>query len=178
MRVALLQDHRGHIETLAAWHHGQWASLFEDWTLASASEELADHATRRSLPTTLVLLEGETLLGSVSLVFEDAPELDDFGSPWLASLYVVPEARGRGLGARLVQAAVAHAAGQGVERLYLFTPEHAAFYRQLGWRLIARSRANGTPVDVMMITVAAGKSGSESLFIAADWLQPDPRSKK
>lgn len=158
-RIEPLRAHSSHVGTLAGWHHAEWGHLFEDWTLATAAAELADHASRDGMPTTLVLLEGEQLLGSVSLVFEDAPELDDFGSPWLASLYVVPPARGRGLGAQLVHAAIAHAAGQGIARLFLFTPRHAGFYERLGWRRIARSQANGTPVDVMAFTVAERQGG-------------------
>jgi GNAT superfamily N-acetyltransferase len=151
MRIEFLDQHPGLVPTLAAWHHAQWGDLYDHWTLEVAHAELADHALRRSLPTTLVLLEGETLLGSVSLVLEDAPELCDQGSPWLASLYVLPEARGRGMGARLVRAAVATAAEQGVTELFLFTPEHAGFYERLGWRHLVRTALKGTPVDLMQI---------------------------
>jgi len=57
-----------------------------------------------------VLLDGDELLGSVSVVMEDAPELQSYGSPWLASLFVVEDARGQGLGQALVEAAVELAA--------------------------------------------------------------------
>lgn len=136
---------------LAAWHHAQWAHLYDDWTLEVATRELEEHASRDAIPTTLLLFDGEDLLGSVSVVTEDAPALQFIGSPWLASLYVVPEARGRGLGKLLVQAAVRLAADNGVPRLLLFTPEHAGFYRSLGWREFRRAELLGTPVDVMAI---------------------------
>ena len=151
MRIEFLDQHPGLVPTLAAWHHAQWGDLYDHWTLDVARAELEDHAQRRTLPTTLVLLEGESLLGSVSLVLEDAPELCEHGSPWLASLYVVPEARGRGLGARLVREAVAKAAEQGIDELFLFTPEHAAFYEHLGWRRLVRTTLKGTAVDLMQI---------------------------
>ena len=151
MRIEFLDLHREHVATLAAWHHAQWGYLYESWTLADALAELSSHARQRTLPTTLVLIDGSRLLGSVSLVLEDAPELCNEGSPWLASLYVVPEARGRGYGAQLVNAAVALAAQQGISALFLFTPEHADFYRRLGWRVIARTALKGTPVDLMEI---------------------------
>lgn len=151
MRIEFLDQHPGLVPLLAQWHHAQWGHLYSHWTFEVALAELEDQSRRRSLPTTLVLLEGETLFGSVSLVLEDAPELSEHGSPWLASLYVVPEARGRGLGAMLVRAAVATAAGQGVQELFLFTPEHAAFYERLGWRRLARTALKGTPVDLMQI---------------------------
>jgi GNAT superfamily N-acetyltransferase len=158
MRLDFLDRHPRRVPTLAGWHHAQWGHLYSHWTLEVATAELADHATRRGLPTTLVLLDGDELLGSVSLVLEDAPELCAHGSPWLASLFVRPERRGEGHGVRLARAAVAHAAGLGVEELFLFTPEHAGFYQRLGWRPLARTALLGTPVDLMTIsptTVAA-----------------------
>lgn len=151
MRIEPLADHPARVATLAAWHHAQWSHLFDDWSLQIATDELRDHASRRDLPTTLVLIEGDELLGSVSLVLEDAPDLQHLGSPWLASLYVRPEVRGRGLGKALVRAAERLAAGQGVARLHLFTPEHADFYRQLGWSAFARAELRGTTVEVMAI---------------------------
>lgn len=150
--IAFLADHPQHAGTLAGWHHAQWGGLYRDWSRDDAAAELHDHATRRTRPTTLVLLDDEDdgeLLGSVSLVDEDAPELRDTGDAWLASLYVVPQRRGEGLGAGLVRALVAHAAALGIPRLWLFTPEHAGFYARLGWRALGPFALHGTPVQVM-----------------------------
>lgn len=152
MRLDFLDRHPRLVPTLAGWHHAQWGHLYSHWTLEVATAELADHATRRDLPTTLVLLDGDEVVGSVSLVLEDAPELCEHGSPWLASLYVRPESRGHGHGARLVRAAVAHAATLGVDELFLFTPEHVDFYARLGWRPLVRTALLGTPVDLMTIS--------------------------
>jgi len=154
MQIEFLDRHAGLAPTLAGWHHAQWGHLYDHWTLEVATAELRDHATRRTLPTTLVAVEAGAPLGSVSLVLEDAPELCEHGSPWLASLYVRPQARGRGLGTSLVRAAVAHAATLGVDELFLFTPEHADFYARLGWRPLARTALLGTPVDLMAIVPA------------------------
>lgn len=82
MRIDRIGRHPRHIPALAAWHHAEWGALYDDWTLAAAASELADHATRTSLPTTLLLVDGQDLLGSVSLLIEDAPALQDRGSPW------------------------------------------------------------------------------------------------
>ena len=154
MRIDFIDQHRDQIATLAAWHHEQWGHRYDHWSLEVARSELEDHATRRGLPTTLVLLDGEALRGSVSVVLEDAPELREQGSPWLASLYVVPEARGRGLGKQLVSAAVDLAAREGARQLLLFTPDRADFYRHLGWCLVTRTALKGTAVDLMEIKTA------------------------
>ena len=156
MRIEPIVQHRDRIATLAAWHHAQWGHLYSHWTYEVAFAELREQASReQGLPTTLLALDGEELLGSVSLVFEDAPELQEHGSPWLASLYVKPEARGRGIGAALVRAALARAAEEDVEELFLFTPEHRDFYARLGWRPLARTALKGTAVDLMCIAPRA-----------------------
>jgi predicted N-acetyltransferase YhbS len=161
MRIEPIALHRGQLATLAAWHHAQWGHLYSHWTYDACLAELAEHAeTSSGLPTTLLALDGEELLGSVSLVFEDAPELQEHGSPWLASLYVKPEARGRGIGARLARAAVERAREEGVGELFLFTPEHKDFYARLGWREIARTALKGTAVDLMCIAPAAARSAA------------------
>ena len=156
MRIEPIAAHRAHVATLATWHHAHWGHLYSHWTRAVCLAELEEHAGRADgLPTTLLALEGDELLGSVSLVFEDAPELQEHGSPWLASLYVKPDARGRGLGAQLARAAVARAAAEGVPELFLFTPEHKDFYARLGWRPLARTALKGTAVDLMCIAPPA-----------------------
>jgi len=140
-----------HLRTLARWHHAEWAALYAGWSEDDAFAELQAHAAHQGvLPTTLVALaEDGALLGSVSLLVEDSPELVAFPGPWLANLYVVPEARGRGLGESLVRALVAKAESAGIPRLRLFTPRHRAFYERLGWRFEASARVGGGTVDVL-----------------------------
>lgn len=82
-------------------------------------------ASRRSFPTTLIAFDNHRLLGSASLVEEDLPETELLEgvslSPWLANVFVVPEARGRGVGRVLVEEAAKQADDLGIEILYLFT---------------------------------------------------------
>lgn len=154
MRVEAIGRHPTCIEPLARLHHAEWGALYDDWTLEAAIAELHDHATRTSLPTTLLLMEDDHALGSVSLLIEDAPALQDRGSPWLGSLFVMPDARGRGGGRILVDAAVAHAAREGVALLRLFTLWHEDFYASLGWQVEERTSLHGTPVVIMSIQPA------------------------
>lgn len=160
MRIEYLADHPQHALTLARWHHREWGALMPDWTRDDAERELVGHATRRDIPTTLVLLgDDQALVGSVSVLDEDASEFRDL-SPWLASLYVAPPARGRGLGAQLVHAAVDHARSMGVPRLYLFTPEHAAFYARLGWSVLGTRMLGEREVTLMAIDLHPAEPGS------------------
>lgn len=149
VQIRFLADVPEHVDQLADWHHAQWQYLYAGWTREIARAELLDHTKRKTLPTTLVLLENDELLGSVSLLAEDASELSDVGSPWLGSLYVKPDQRGKGYGALLVKAMMQHANTIAVDEMFLFTPEHKAFYRQLGWKELHQTHLNGEHVDVM-----------------------------
>lgn len=153
MEIGYLADHMRWAPRIARWHHRAWGGLLRDWTCEQALAELRGHTGRTSIPTTLVAFDGGEPLGSVSLVPEDAPELADL-TPWLASLYVAPAHRGRGIGRVLVRRAVAEAARLGVVRLHLYTPHHEAFYRTLGWRPMARFKLGRTEVSVLWIAPA------------------------
>lgn len=148
MHIGYLADHLQWAPTLARWHHLEWGAILPTWSLADALMELEGHTGRCMIPTTLVALENDSLLGSVSLVEEDAPELID-ATPWLASLYVAPWRRGEGIGRALVQRAVAEAARLGVRRLHLYTPHHEGYYLALGWHLLGRVRLVRSEVSVL-----------------------------
>jgi predicted N-acetyltransferase YhbS len=148
VRIVPLAQHLELADTLARWHHAEWSHLYTDWTFERCLGELRAQADAERLPTTLLALEGDTLLGSVSLVLDDLPGRDEL-SPWLASLYVPPEHRNRGVGGALVEAAVAEARRLGVERLHLFTPGHEAYYAGRGWRVLERTTTAGQPIVIM-----------------------------
>ena len=93
---------------LARLHALEWQHLYRRWNEKKALEEFGAQKTDGNRPATLVLREGERLVGSVSVVDNDCEVRTDL-DPWLASLYVMPGQRGRGHGSRLVAAALAFA---------------------------------------------------------------------
>lgn len=151
--VDWLGNHPAHVDTLADWHVRAFAQWVNGWQIEQAAAELRTHTARRHFPTTLVALSDGELLGSVSLLADDPPAPRQY-APWLASLYVRPEARRRGVGALLVRAAVDEAIRLGIPELHLWTPAHAAFYRALGWHSLGKQRFGGVPATLMRIDCA------------------------
>ncbi len=54
-------------------------------------------------------------------------------------------------GSVLVRRVMQHARGNGVKRLYLYTPDQAQLYAKLGWQIHSEEPYNGTPVTIMSI---------------------------
>jgi N-acetylglutamate synthase-like GNAT family acetyltransferase len=106
---------------------------------------------------TVVALSDETLLGSASLIAHDMDTRMDL-SPWLASVYVTPAYRDRGLGSTLVRRIASEAATLGFERLYLFTPDRERFYARLGWTVLERTVYRGYDQVVMVLRTTSGQS--------------------
>jgi predicted N-acetyltransferase YhbS len=150
-----LNDWPQAIDILAEAHLAEWRELYPEDTVASFAEDLARSLGTDPLPSTWVLLAGSAVIGSVSLIEQDLdsrPEL----TPWLANLWVHRAWRGRGLGKQLVLHACEQGRLRGLERLYLYTPEHAAFYLALGWETLAVSSKNGVTITLMSCLLRRG----------------------
>jgi GNAT superfamily N-acetyltransferase len=143
-----LREHQHHIPQLALWHHGQWAALNPGETLDGRRKRLEGHARNADLPMTWLALDGGVLLGSASLVQSDMEIRPELG-PWLASVFVDPEQRGRHIGSLLVEHVAQEARARGFAELYLFTPDRQKFYERLGWRHREAVRYHETLVSLM-----------------------------
>jgi predicted N-acetyltransferase YhbS len=146
--VEYLAAHPEAIARLAGWHHAEWGYLHPVGTVAEVADELRRHLRRGAVPTTFVAHVAAELAGSASLVAQDLPERPDLG-PWLASLYVAPQHRRKGIGTALAARVVEEAASLGVPTLYLFTFDREGYYARRGWRRLEGATCQGHPVTVM-----------------------------
>lgn len=155
MQIAPLCDHPQHLGGVAQAHLQAFGGLLPDWTLEQALAELAAHDADGVIPTTWLALEGEDWVGSVSLLANDDGRLDQY-TPWLASLYVRPQARASGTGAALVNHCVQAAAALGVPRLHLYCQDALVpYYTRLGWTPCDR-----LPLGPLHVVVMAIEPGS------------------
>jgi len=149
-RVAYLADHRKYIPRLARWAYDQWREFLSspERGIDQVLDSLRARLNHDRLPLTLVLLDGDTLLGAVSLKIYDMEDRADL-SPWLAGLFVNPDFRGRGYGGMLVGACEEKAVELGMSALHLFTPDAEEYYLPLGWSVMERPAYRGRMVSIM-----------------------------
>ncbi|WP_331639694.1 GNAT family N-acetyltransferase [Cerasibacillus sp.] len=90
---------------------------------------------RHAFPITVIALENGECLGTVS-IFENDLKIRETYKPWLASLYVKPVHRGKGVGQKLVDKTIDIVKELGFRMLYLRTEDASDYYRKRGWTYV------------------------------------------
>ena len=110
-----------------------WRAFGADALPRAFFASIVEHSqTPGALPITFVAVEGERLLGTVGLWRCDLISRQDL-YPWMAALYVAPEARGQGLAGKLQQHVIGYARAQGYTELFLYSACRD-FYERFGWQ--------------------------------------------
>jgi len=112
------------------------------------------------LATTLVARQKGQVVGSVALELYGEAAL-------LRSVAVAPELRGRGLGQRLTNSALALARQAGVRRLYLLTESAADYFARQGFTPIPRGEVEGAVQKSVEFTSACPQSAQAMMLALA-----------
>ena len=150
MQITYLANHPNHTPTLAEWHQAQWGYLRPSSTVTWRAQRLATRANYREIPTTFIAIDGDTLLGSASLIENDLSSHPHL-TPWLSSVYVAGEYRKRGVGSALVLRVMAEARALGMAKLYLVTEDAQPLYAGLGWVEIEEVQQSATVTLSVMV---------------------------
>ncbi len=150
--IHYLFEHPQYIPTLARWFQNEWANVNPEATYESRIQDLSSRTHESQLPLTIIATRGNDLLGTYSLDLDDMHTRSHL-SPWLASVYVNPKFRRDGVGSFLVKDATIRAKHLGIQKLYLYTPDQAAWYAKMGWRELERVEYHGTVVTVMSMNI-------------------------
>lgn len=143
------------VPQVAAW---LWGAFWRD-SGSSLEETLAVVAAPQAITgpqQSFVLLDDGLPAGTASLAaadLEERPGLTPWLARWLAGVFVRPEARGQGHGARLVRAVEAAARAAGAPQLWLYTGGDGALYRRLGWVVQERVAQGAGSVLLMRRTL-------------------------
>jgi predicted N-acetyltransferase YhbS len=148
-----LLDHMHHLPTVAAWQHAEFGYLSPGGSVEQRAERLQGASDKARLPIALVAISDGTLVGSATVAATTLTH--KHLTPWLSSVFVPPQHRGKGIASRLSLAAITEAGRLGFEKMYLLTPKNESLYARLGWETFEHAAINGTPVCLMARAVRA-----------------------
>ena len=104
--------------------------------LGTISGRLRANMTATPVPFALIAHDGAAFLGTASVIASDLAERPQL-TPWVAAVWVEPDARQRGVGGALVNRATKDCFDLGFDRAYLCArPLRTTYYERLGWTSI------------------------------------------
>jgi GNAT superfamily N-acetyltransferase len=151
--IDYLANHPELADELARFSWVEWQPIYEErgQTFNDALRSYRDRTKIDSLPLALIAFGGDDqLVGAVSLKAQDLdirPQI----TPWLASLFVVPAWRRKGVGSLLIQRILGEARRLHLPKLFLWTSSAEALYLKLGWQQVERTDYCGSRIVVMQI---------------------------
>ena len=148
MKIVNLKTRPTCINVVAQWHFFEWGELYPGSCEEDFRVDLQASLYSDAVPQTWVLAGNEQVCGTVSILGQDLPSHPEL-SPWLANVFVAPPFRGQSYGRQLVEVAMSFARQKRLGPLFLYTPNQAAFYHQLGWEPLLEEDYQGRKIALM-----------------------------
>jgi N-acetylglutamate synthase-like GNAT family acetyltransferase len=148
IEIHYLADRPEYLPQLAQWLHDEWDHMYPGATLETRTTRLRNQMRRGVIPLTVVAHAEGRALGTASLIESDLEDRPDL-TPWLASVFVGPEFRGRGVGGKLVRAIMDEAGRMDLAEFHLWTDKEAGFYKTLGWEAMFEREYKDKRITVM-----------------------------
>ena len=146
--IATLADRPDLAPIIAGWIWNEW-SRHARYSFEDTLQYIEASFARKDIPQTFVLLVDGEPVGTSSLVAADLKERPDL-TPWMASVFVIPEARRRGYVVPLIQAVEAAALAARMPTLWLHTDSAERIYAKAGWRMVEVVPREGKPAATLM----------------------------
>jgi GNAT superfamily N-acetyltransferase len=147
--VDSLADHPNLVPQAVEIAWSEWgSSLTEEDRRRWLREAEDDCRVNSKFSAGFVALDGGRPVGTVQLHEFDIEAMRD-RSPWVCGMVVAPAYRGLGVGRQLLRALESFAAGEGVDRLWVFTESARGFYEKCGWSPYADALHHGQPGTVL-----------------------------
>jgi predicted N-acetyltransferase YhbS len=148
VRIEYLFNCKEHLATIAGWHQTEFGYLNPSVTLEQRTGRLQESLQTVGLPLTIVAFSDEGKpIGTASVLQKTITHAHL--TPWLSTVVVPSEFRGRGVASTLSLHAASEAARLGFKEIHLFTPHNESLYKRLGWKTCERLNHNGLPKIIM-----------------------------
>ena len=146
--IVRIADRPDLVPTVADWLWHEWWRD-DGYTLEQTRDAVAASVSPSGPPQTFVLLDDGKPVGTASLVAHDLDERPDL-TPWLAGVFVVPEARNQRYAMHLIRAVEAACRDAGIGTVWLFTADAERVYARAGWHSVEAIERDGRrPVMLM-----------------------------
>ena len=152
-KVVALAEHPHHWQTAAEWSFAAWHHEFPTDTVQTYLDQysLAASKPEKLIEIFAAIDSDDNLLGVATLVDDDElPDAPEPG-PWLAAVFVAPDARKFGVGSALVERVVSRTRELNYSTLYLYTEHAQIWYRDKGWTKIRDTVFLGLHHTVMQL---------------------------
>lgn len=138
MYIDYLYNHPEFIYIVSNWIYSEFV-LKSQGTL-SLNEVINYFSNTKSttLPLTLIAVINNECVGTISL-FENDLKTQNNLTPWLASLYISPHYRNKGIAKKLIDKIPLVVKKLGFKELYLRTEHTSEYYTRLGWILVYKT---------------------------------------
>jgi GNAT superfamily N-acetyltransferase len=146
--IVTIADRPDLVPMVAQWLWHEWWQD-DGYTLEQTRAAVAASISRSGPPQTFVLLVDGEPIGTASLVAHDLDERPDL-TPWLAGVFVIPEARGRGHVIHLIQAVEAACRSAAIPIVWLYTACAERVYARAGWRSVEAIQRSGRRSVMLM----------------------------
>ena len=137
-KVASLAEYPHHWQLSAQWSFVAWRHEFPSDTVQTYLDQyaLAASEPEKLIEVFAAIDSHDKLLGVATLVDDDElPDAPEPG-PWLAAVFVTPDARKFGVGSALVEHVVNRARELGYPKIYLYTEQQENWYASKSWTKI------------------------------------------
>jgi len=153
LRFESLIDRPDALSLIAKWYWQEWGRLNPAATTESIAAKLSASMNRDAIPLVMLAIRGDEVIGSAELKYREMTIYPD-KEHWLGGVFVVPEHRGKGVAARLIEAVVDTARSLNVTMLHLQTERlNSGLYQKLGWQRTEQVCYRGLDVIVMQRTL-------------------------
>lgn len=156
INIHCLADAPEHGPIAMEWIYNTWGAG-PGKNLEDVRRKAYQYCNRTTLPIMFVATLREKPVGCVVLTKNDMRGWEHL-SPWLASLYVIPESRGKGIAKGLEAFLTKSAINLKYTSIYLFTPDAYSLYKKLGWKKFKEVYYQGKDVCIMYKTLQQADS--------------------
>jgi N-acetylglutamate synthase-like GNAT family acetyltransferase len=129
MRIEKITENDIHLDKISKACAKEWNSSEE-----TSRRYFLNKYNNDILPLSFKVFEKEELVGFFAIIRSDTTNIQDI-TPWLATVFVFPEHRNKGVGKFIQEQSFQIAKFHGFKRLYLWT-KMSGYYETKGWKYL------------------------------------------